>query len=164
MREAFSAACGWMFTDPPPGGGLVFSKCTHASFGSPLSSSTAQSTENKQNLPVFNTWQRRGLKKFEPQMVQDDDDPRRLSFTQTCAGDCRGTGRRWRHTWDLVYAPWSSCHPPRSAGRTQPSLWRHKQKNTSELSCRGIDTLYSMNIFYPEFNQKEIWKVRISLL
>lgn len=68
-----------------------------------------------------------------------------LLFTQTCAGGCRGTGRRWRRTWGLVYDPWSSCRPPRSAGRSLPSLCRHRQRNTSQ------------NMFQLQLNQNRIW-------
>lgn len=68
-----------------------------------------------------------------------------LFFTQTCAGGCRGTGRRWRRTWGLVYDPWSSCRPPRSAGRSLPSLCRHRQGNTSQ------------NMFQLQLNQNRIW-------
>ncbi len=116
------AACGGMITNLPLGGSVVLSKCSNAMQALNLCSAQSQVFTTKKKL-------KRMTLKGEP---CNRFDPLLLSFTQTCAGGCRGTGRRWRHTWGLVYDPWSSCRPPRSAGRSLPSLWRRTEKRKSE--------------------------------
>lgn len=99
----------------------AFSKCSIGSRGPPLPPQVG-----------WGEW-RRGRKKGESQKGE-------LALTQTCAGGCRGTGRRWRRTWGPACGPWSSCRPPRSAGRSLPSPCRHRWGHTKEkwVSCKDL--------------------------
>lgn len=106
----------WLFTKPPPGGVAGFSKCS-----------------------VFQPWPSgllllvgRGVRRRGREIGEEGACPNRgAGITRTCAGDCRGTGRRWRHTWGRACVPWSSCRPPRSACRSLPSPCR----NTCTFTC-----------------------------
>lgn len=123
---------GRMFTNPPPGSSIVFSKCYQPCSESPLSSKLGIESKDPtvdEHLTAKEEAEKSLTLKGE---LWRKSDPWCLSFTQTCAGGCTGTGRRWKHTWGLVYDPWSSYRPPQSADHSLPSLWRHRQRNMSQ--------------------------------
>lgn len=108
----------WLFTKQPPGGVTVLSKC----------SVFQPRTSGVPPLVGRGVWRRGRERRGEERRgrVQTEG----AGITRTCAGGCKGTGRRWRRTWGRACVPWSSCHPPRWACRSLPSPCKDTCRHT----------------------------------